>query len=159
MTIDNNNNDIMFPEHDYVKFLVSKNAPKGYCVAGIRTDQVDDTLFQFLVEFFDDNFKRVAKDTIQWYVKSEETNDILSTIDDALERQEEDGEDDESEDELIQASLARRFKYQSEGKVYEDEEVTESDDECVLSLSRRLRHIYKEIKMLRMEVEQLKREK
>jgi len=146
----------MFPEHDYVKFLTSKNAPKGHCVAGIKTDQVDDALFQFLVEFFDDNFKRVAKDMVQWYVKVDETNDILNTIDDSLERQAD--EDDESEDELIQSALARRFKYQSEGKVYAEEQVDESDDECVLSLSRRLRHVYSEIKMLRKEIEACKAE-
>jgi hypothetical protein len=146
----------MYPEHDLVKFLSSKTAPKGYCVLVIRND-IPDEVFQFISELCEENFKRVTKDAPQWFVKSDECEAILHTIDENLEH--EDSEDEESDDELIQAALARRFKSESSGKHITEEQVDDSEDEDVVSLSRRLRHLYGKVADLTKRVNDVENNK
>lgn len=146
----------MFPEHDYIKFLNSKTAQKGYCALVIRND-IPDEVFQFITEFCDENFKRISKDAPQYYVKIEDCDAILQTIDENLEH--EDSEDEESDDELIQAALARRFKSESSGKHITEEQVDDSEDEDVVSLSRRLRHLYGKVAELSKRVSDVEKKK
>ena len=145
----------MFPEHDLVKFLPSKTAPKGYCVLSLKADIPDD-VFNYLGSFMEDNFKRVSKDVSQWYVKSDECEAILASIDENLEPEE---DQEESDDELIQEALARRFKSESSGKSIVDDKVEDSEDEDVVSVSRRMRHLYTQIQDLTKRVGELERNK
>jgi hypothetical protein len=147
----------MFPEHDVIKFLPSKSAPKGFCILGIKSE-IPDEVFNFICEFCDDNFKRVSKDISQWYVKSDECEAILNTIDENLEQPEEE-DAEQSDDELIQEALARRFKSESSGKTIEDETLPDSEDEDVVSMGRRMRHLYTRIGELTKRVSELEKGK
>jgi hypothetical protein len=63
--------------------------------------------------------------------------------------EEEDENSDSSDDELIQEVLARRLKSESENLTIDEGKIENSDDEDVISLSRRLRFIYKELQHLK----------
>ena len=119
--------------------------------------ELDDEVFQFLTEFADTNFKRIQKDALQWYVKSDECEEILASIDEQMDTS--DSEDSDSDDEMIQAALARRFKSESAGKVIEEEKVTDSEDEDVISVSRRMRHLYRTVDDLRKRVVDMEKRK
>jgi hypothetical protein len=73
------------------------------------------------------------------------------TIEEAeIEEVEEEEEDsDSSDDELIQEVLKRRLKSESEKLTIDEDKIDNSDDEDVISLSRRLRFIYKELQHLK----------
>ena len=59
------------------------------------------------------------------------------------ERSSADDSDSDSDDELLQKALARRILSESTHREVDLEEVDNSDMEDVVSVSRRLRHIYK----------------
>ncbi len=63
--------------------------------------------------------------------------------------------EEESEDELIQEVLSRRIKSESDHKIIEETTVDDSDYEDVVSLSRRLRHIYSVLNQLTLTVHKL----
>ena len=74
---------------------------------------------------------------------------FITIEDDEIEEVEEDHENsDSSDDELIQEVLSRRLKSESENLTI-DSKIDNSDDEDVISLSRRLRFIYKELQQLK----------
>jgi hypothetical protein len=64
-------------------------------------------------------------------------------------------EESDSDDELIQLTLARRFKSESSGKIINEEDIANSDEEDVVSHSRRLRHLYRTIRKLQDQVNDL----
>lgn len=75
---------------------------------------------------------------------------FLTIEDEEIEEVEEDEENSESsDDELIQEVLQRRLKSESENLIIEEDKIDNSDDEDVISLSRRLRFIYKELQELK----------
>jgi hypothetical protein len=129
----------MIPTHDLIQFTGTKNA--GIALVQVKK-QVDDEMFNILSNFFDDNLKRNGKSS-QWYVKVEDAASLCHQIDKIVEDL--DNEEEESDDELIQQALARRFKSESSGKVIEEHTLEDSEDEDVISLSRRIRHLYKVI--------------
>ena len=148
----------MLPTHAHLTFVAGKS--NGNAIVSIRKD-VDDDTADVIEEFFDKHFKRNGK-FLQWIIKADEAHDICVEVDRVIE--EFDNEEDESDDELIQEALKRRYKSKSTGKVIADEEVEDSDVEHVTSVCRRLRHIYaqhnvllKMIMQLTARVEELER--
>ena len=139
----------MLPTHASITFVPAKNSTNAY--VSIRKE-VDEDIYDIISEFFDQTFKRNGK-LSQWIVKASEAHDICLEVDRLIE--EFDNEDDESDDELIQEALRRRYKSQSSGKVIDDEQIEDSDVEHVTSLSRRLRHIYRLIDALSRRVQHL----
>lgn len=133
----------MLPTHDIIVFNPTKSS--GLSLVSVKKE-VDDELFNILSSFFDDNFKRNGKNS-QWFVKTEDAAALCHQIDKMVE--DIDDEEDESDDELIQEALARRFKSESSGKVIEEHTLEDSEDEDVISLSRRIRHLYKVIDELK----------
>jgi len=121
----------MLPTHSLLTFIPAKTGQNA--LVQIKKE-VDDDTYNLLVDFFDENLKRNGKAS-QWIIKSNEAKDLCLEVEKIL-------DEEESDDELIQEALARRFKSQSSGKHIEKETVDDSEDEDVISLSRRLRHIY-----------------
>ena len=140
-------------EHSYLNFSTPKNIPKGTTVVGIHKD-IDDDLYELIAGFLDSNFDRIKKDTSQWFIKTEDIEQVCNAIDNYIDEQTE----EESDDELIQEALKRKFKAESEGKVIEDDNVEDSEDECVLSLSRRFRHVLRELSDLKRRVIELEKQ-
>jgi hypothetical protein len=64
-------------------------------------------------------------------------------------------QESDSDDELIQATLARRLMSESSQKSIEEEEILNSDLEDVVSSMRRMRHMYTVIKSLRVRIKNL----
>ena len=129
----------MLPNHAYLNFTSAKN---GTAIVSIHKETDDDT-YDILSEFLDNNFKRIGKSS-QWALRADEAHELCAEVDKLLE--DVDNEEDESDDELIQEAMARRFKTHSEHKVDERELVDDSEDEHIIGLSRRLRHIYAKLK-------------
>jgi hypothetical protein len=141
----------MLPTHQYLTFVAGKTA--GNALIGVRKDTEDEDIYKLIVTFLDDNFKRVSPKSLQWFCKADESYQICSEIDRVLEELE--NEEDESDDELIQEALARRYKSPSSNKHIEDENVEDSESETMIKHSRRLRHIYSTMKSLREDIKKL----
>lgn len=87
-------------------------------------------------------FKNEVKEIYNEYLTISNEDDI----------EDEDNEEDNSEssdDELIQEVLQRRLKSESENLLIEEDNIQNSDDEDVISLSRRLRYVLKELDKLK----------
>jgi len=67
---------------------------------------------------------------------------------------EDDDEDTSTDDELIQKVLARRFMSESTQDTIDNSLIEDSENEDVISLCRRLRHIYKELNNIKNQVKQ-----
>lgn len=141
----------MLPSHPILSFVASKN--KHTALVSIKKD-VDKETYQVMCQFLDENFKRNG-DNRQWLVKSEEVDELCNEVDNIVDQL--DNPDEESDDELIQEALARRFKSESSLKSIDETEVNDSEDEDVISLCRRMRGLYRTIEGLKKEVEELKR--
>jgi hypothetical protein len=66
-------------------------------------------------------------------------------------------EDSSSDDELIQAVLARKMKCESSQKEIAEEEIKDSDEEDAVSYSRRLRYVYKVLGDYRKRITELEK--
>lgn len=64
-------------------------------------------------------------------------------------------DEDSSDDELVRHTLSRRLTSYSTQKVLDSEEIENSDNEDVISLNRRLRHVYEVIKSQRSKITEL----
>ena len=140
----------MLPTHQYLTFVSGKTA--GNAIISVRKDIEDEDIYKLITTFLDDTFKRNGKQ-LQWFCKADEAHEIVAEIDRVLEDLEND--EDESDDELIQEALKRRYKSPSSNKHIEDEYVEDSETETMIKHSRRLRHVYQQIKLLRDQVHQL----
>ena len=90
-------------------------------------------------------FKNEVKEIYNEYLS-------ISNEDDIEQEENEENEEDDSEssdDELIQEVLQRRLKSDSENLLIEEDNIQNSDDEDVISLSRRLRYVLKELDNLK----------
>lgn len=77
-------------------------------------------------------------------------NEYLSiSNEDDIEHEENEDDSESSDDELIQEVLQRRLKSESENLLIEEDNIQNSDDEDVISLSRRLRYVLKELEKLK----------
>lgn len=88
-------------------------------------------------------FKNEVKEIYNEYLSISNEDDIEQ------EEQEEEEESENSDDELIQEVLQRRLKSESENLLIEEDNIQNSDDEDVISLSRRLRYVLKELDNLK----------
>lgn len=137
---------MVLPTHSLISFIPGKN---NSAIVSIKKDTDEDS-FDALVDFFDTNFNRNGKN-MQWFIKSSEADELCKAVDEIMQEMDQ----DESDDELIQEALARRFKSQSSGKRIEDEHVEDSEDEDVISLCRRVRHMYTLINDLAKRIQAL----
>jgi hypothetical protein len=138
---------LMLPSHHILHFTPAKNGSNA--LVSVKKE-IDDETFALIASFLDQNFKRNGKHE-QWLVKADEATDLCHAVEDIVD----DVEDDEADDELIQQALGRRFKSQSSGKIIEEEKVDDSEDEDVISVGRRLRHVYRRLHELEKRLEQL----
>ncbi len=141
---------LMLPTHSSLNIVAGKNS--STVLVSVKKD-AEEYIFEELVDFFDANFKRLNKNNPVWPVPTEEIKDLIHEVDNILDELEE--EEEESDDEMIQTALARRFKSQSSGKHIEEEKIDDSEDEDIVSVCRRLRHLYKVCEGLRKENEEL----
>ena len=68
---------------------------------------------------------------------------------------EESSESSDTDDELIQKTLSRRLTSESKGYEVDDDHVSDSEMEDVISLSRRFRAVYKVVKNLAKRIEKI----
>ena len=85
-------------------------------------------------------------------------NTILSKYNPDSESESENGSesDEEENEETIQQVLARRFKSESTQSVIEEDTIENSEDEDVISSSRRIRYLLKEFNILKNKINDLK---
>lgn len=69
----------------------------------------------------------------------------------------EDSDETSTDDEMVQKVLARRLKSESTQDEIPETNISDSENEDVLSVCRRLRHLYREMNILKSEIQQLKR--
>jgi hypothetical protein len=87
-------------------------------------------------------FKNEVKEIYNEYL-------TISNEDDIEDEGNEEDDSESSDDELIQEVLQRRLKSESENLLIEEDNIQNSDDEDVISLSRRLRYVLKELDKLK----------
>jgi len=87
-------------------------------------------------------FKNEVKEIYNEYLS-------ISNEDDIEQEEKEEDDSESSDDELIQEVLQRRLKSDSENLLIEEDNIQNSDDEDVISLSRRLRYVLKELDNLK----------
>ena len=124
---------------EYLQFVAVKDSSNS--LVTLKKD-LDETIEDILTDFLNHNFKRSKS---AWTVKTAEIKDICEEIENILaapESSNSSDEEDEEDDELIQEVLKRRFKNESSGKVIEEDKIVDSEDEDVISLARRIRHLY-----------------
>lgn len=122
---------------EYLQFVAVKDSSNS--LVSLKKD-LDETIEDILTDFLNHNFKRSKS---SWTVKTAEIKDICEEIEGILATPESGtSSEEEEDDELIQEVLKRRFKNESSGKVIEDDKIVDSEDEDVISLARRIRHLY-----------------
>ena len=122
---------------EYLQFVAVKDSSNS--LVTLKKD-LDETIEDILTDFLNHNFKRSKS---AWTVKTAEIKDICEEIEGILATPESGtSSEEEEDDELIQEVLKRRFKNESSGKVIEDDKIVDSEDEDVISLARRIRHLY-----------------
>lgn len=121
----------------------------------IRLKDLDNkTLKENLKNLLDEHltFERVQGEKI-YFLKKKEINEFLGAIADVLRdfnngkdsSSSEESDEESTDDEMIQKALARRFKYKSSLTEIEEGNISESQTEESVSLSRRLRAIYRRL--------------
>jgi hypothetical protein len=122
---------------EYLQFVAVKDSSNS--LVSLKKD-LDETIEEIITDFLNHNFKRSKS---AWTVKTAEIKDICEEIETILATPESGtSSEEEEDDELIQEVLKRRFKNESSGKVIEDDKIVDSEDEDVISLARRIRHLY-----------------
>jgi len=112
-------------------------------------------LYDKMESLFEKNFG-YKDEPLKWSrAKCEEMIQKMNTILDSYDPDDDFAEDDsgsesasgsEDDDETIQQVLARRLKSESTQDVITEETIADSEDEDVISLSRRIRYIYSKLK-------------
>ena len=142
---------VVAPPHSYVVFRDHKEDPDYFEVAikKIENEDLRQEIYIFINENLD--YERRGNHRYHLLAKSD-LNHFLTEIENIEqgikeeEDEEESGESDEEEDtddELIQEALDRRLKSESTNSAIEEDHVSDSDMEDVISITRRLRHILK----------------
>jgi hypothetical protein len=126
---------------------------------------------------FLDNTLEYSKDNKCWFVNTNEIDSLLEMINsftsetirqnrdnhkeddhsntESDESYSDDESSDDTDDELIQKTLARRLKSESKQLEIEEHHVSDSEYEDVVSITRRLRYLYKYIKNLEHRIHKL----
>jgi hypothetical protein len=115
----------------------------------------------------DDTMETIMHDGTMYYLlNKKEYNEFLDLIksvdkkdnkkvDDENEDITDTSESSDTDDELIQKTLTRRLTSQSKGYEIDDDHVSDSEMEDVISLGRRFRAVYKVIKNLAKRLEKI----
>jgi len=101
--------------------------------------------FLDLVKSVDKKDSKNKKDDSATHRAEEESSDT----------EEESSESSDTDDELIQKTLSRRLTSESKGYEVDDDHVSDSEMEDVISLSRRFRAVYKVVKNLAKRIEKI----
>jgi len=116
----------------------------------------DSTLYYLLnkkeYKEFLDLVKSVDKKDNKSEVKSKNKDEVNEESSDT---EEESSESSDTDDELIQKTLSRRLTSESKGYEVDDDHVSDSEMEDVISLSRRFRAVYKVVKNLAKRIEKI----
>jgi hypothetical protein len=141
---------VVAPSHSYVVFRDHTDDPDYFEVAikKIENEDLRQEIYIFINENLD--YERRGNHRYHLLAKSD-LNHFLTEIENIEQgikedESEESGESDEEEDtddELIQEALDRRLKSESTNSTIEEDHVSDSDMEDVISITRRLRHILK----------------
>lgn len=92
-----------------------------------------------------------------WLLSKKDVNNFFEAIEelekeDRKEEESDSSSDSSTDDELIQKALARRMKSESSSTVIEEYNISDSEMEDVLSLSRRLRYVLKRLDYLEKQL-------
>ena len=104
-------------------------------------------------EFLDESLE-YSKEHKCWVLIHNEFKDFIELVKN-VEEGSDSSESDSTDDELIQKTLTRRLTSESKQLVIEDNHVSDSEMEDVLSATRRIRGLYKMIRGLEKRVEYL----
>lgn len=96
-------------------------------------------------------YKKEVKELYNQYIYIDEKEEDDDEEDEDDEEEEDEEEEESSDDELIQEVLKRRLKSESKQLVIEEDTIENSDDEDVISLSRRLRFVFNKLKELKKQ--------
>ena len=159
-------------KHDHPQLNIEGNTKSLFISV---KDEVDDDLSSILHEFLHKKLK-YDKNKQVFLLPAKNlsifTQDIQSIVDEVKRQQEEDEEnnkedeehnedessdsDDSDEDTVtIQKALARRVKLKSRQDVINDETISDSEHEDVITMTRRIRFLLQEIKALKARVAKL----
>ena len=140
------------PQHPFFSFKETKDR-KHYEIT--ITDIPDKDLEHDIRGMMNANLKTEKKDRERiWILEKKDIENFLEAIEelqkDEEEEEEEEEEDSDSstDDELIQKALARRMKSESSSDIIDEDHISDSEMEDVLSLSRRLRYIISRVQRL-----------
>ena len=108
-------------------------------------------------EFLDESLE-YSKEHKCWVLVHNELKDFIELINNA-DDESDSSESDSTDDELIKKTLTRRLTSESKQIVIDKETIEDSLDEDVLSVTRRLRGLYKRIRELEKRCDALERSK
>ena len=138
----------------------SKNLYYVFLNKGITFSNPD--LLKSILEIFPRGFGSKSEpfhmNQIQLQTLITSLNTILSKYNPDSDSESENGSesDEEENEETIQQVLARRFKSESTQSVIEEDTIENSEDEDVISNSRRIRYLLKEFNILKNKINDLK---
>jgi len=87
--------------------------------------------------------------------ESDKSDNKDESKEESSDTEEESSESSDTDDELIQKTLSRRLTSESKGYEVDDDHVSDSEMEDVISLSRRFRAVYKVVKNLAKRIEKI----
>ena len=87
--------------------------------------------------------------------KGDKSDNKDESKEESSDTEEESSESSDTDDELIQKTLSRRLTSESKGYEVDDDHVSDSEMEDVISLSRRFRAVYKVVKNLAKRIEKI----
>jgi hypothetical protein len=119
----------------------------------------ESTLYYLLNKKEYKEFLDLVKSVDKKDAKTQQRNDKTDEKDENKEEDEdssdESSESSDTDDELIQKTLSRRLTSESKGYEVDDDHVSDSEMEDVISLSRRFRAVYKVVKNLAKRIEKI----
>jgi hypothetical protein len=125
-----------------------------YLLVDIKNTQMKPD-YDFIFSFCSEHCKESSKG---WIVPLSDKDDFMKNLGPALEEYhknpyvsdvESEAESSDTDDESIQKVLSKRLTVESKGEIIEDETLSDSEMEDVISLSRRTRGLYKKLKEIR----------
>ena len=99
--------------------------------------------------------KKDSKNKKDDSTKHQASDNKVETKEESSETEDESSESSDTDDELIQKTLSRRLTSESKGYEVDDDHVSDSEMEDVISLSRRFRAVYKVVKNLAKRIEKI----
>ena len=141
---------VPLPTHPYFNF---KESDSKFYEVSIREIE-DKDLEHDIRGMMNANFDTEKRDKLRvWLVAKTDIKQFLEAIEhlekgEDNEEEESESDSDSTDDELIQKALARRMKSESSSTLIEENAISDSEMEDVLSISRRLRYIMKRLEVI-----------